>query len=62
MEGIRLNFNNKVINGMPNEKFSISIGISQVTKGMSKETLFINADKSLYEAKRTGKNKTIIFK
>lgn len=61
IEVIRRNFNNEIINGMSTEKFSISIGISEVSEGISKETLFNNADKALYDAKKSGKNKTVIY-
>jgi diguanylate cyclase (GGDEF)-like protein len=61
IEVIRRDFNSKTIDGMSNEKFSISIGISEVSEGMSKETFFTNADKALYDAKKTGKNKTVIY-
>ncbi|WP_297421197.1 GGDEF domain-containing protein [Clostridium sp.] len=61
MEAIRIAFNNTVINEMNSERFSISIGISEISKGISKETLFTNADKALYTAKKTVKNKTIIY-
>ena len=61
IESIRKEFNNKIIDGMDKEKFSISIGISEAYKGISKETHFSNADKALYNAKRTGKNKTVIY-
>lgn len=59
MEIIRTKFNSITINGMKDERFSVSIGVSEHHKGMSKHTLFTNADKALYKAKKTGKNKTI---
>lgn len=39
---------------------TISIGLSEYQPGTSKELLFAGADQSLYTAKKTGKNKTII--
>jgi diguanylate cyclase (GGDEF)-like protein len=39
---------------------TISIGLQDYVKGEGKEALFKGADASLYTAKRTGKNKTII--
>ncbi|MZQ84735.1 diguanylate cyclase [Paenibacillus sp. 5J-6] len=39
---------------------TISIGLSEYLPGTSKELLFAGADQSLYTAKKTGKNKTII--
>lgn len=40
---------------------TISIGLSQYLKGSSKEQLFTGADQALYKAKKTGKNKTVIY-
>ncbi|GLI09381.1 hypothetical protein YDYSG_54130 [Paenibacillus tyrfis] len=39
---------------------TISIGLQTYTKGHGKEGLFKGADASLYAAKRTGKNKTVV--
>lgn len=39
---------------------TISIGLQEYIKGKGKEELFKGADASLYEAKRTGKNKTLV--
>ncbi|SDD92400.1 diguanylate cyclase (GGDEF) domain-containing protein [Paenibacillus sp. UNCCL117] len=39
---------------------TISIGLQEYVKGKGKEALFKGADASLYEAKRTGKNKTVV--
>ncbi|MEK8131045.1 diguanylate cyclase [Paenibacillus filicis] len=39
---------------------TISIGLQEYAKGKGKEALFKGADASLYAAKRTGKNKTVI--
>jgi diguanylate cyclase len=60
-ESIRNIFNNTCILEIPNETFSISIGVSEHKKYMSKETLFTWADKALYRAKIEGKNRTIIY-
>jgi diguanylate cyclase (GGDEF)-like protein len=40
---------------------TISIGLHQYRPGMKKEELFKGADAALYQAKRTGKNKTVIY-
>ncbi|NOU99938.1 GGDEF domain-containing protein [Paenibacillus planticolens] len=39
---------------------TISIGLCEYLPGTSKELLFAGADQSLYTAKKTGKNKTVI--
>jgi len=45
-----------------NINFSISIGIAQYNiHGSDRKTLFINADKALYQAKRSGKNRYTIY-
>lgn len=41
---------------------TISIGVSQYYKSDLPQTLYENADKALYEAKTTGRNKAIIYK
>jgi diguanylate cyclase (GGDEF) domain len=61
-EKIRLKFEQLVIEEMKDEKFTISIGISQYESGMSNQLLFNNADLALYDAKHSGKNRTIIYK
>jgi diguanylate cyclase (GGDEF)-like protein len=40
---------------------TISIGLSEYAPGSGKEELFKGADKSLYKAKKSGKNKTVIY-
>lgn len=62
VEIIRRKFNSITISNMYEETFSVSIGVSEHYKGMSKDILFKNADQSLYKAKKTGKNRTIIYK
>lgn len=47
---------------LDNRQVTVSIGMQSYSPGMNKETLFSNADQNLYEAKRTGKNKTIAAK
>jgi diguanylate cyclase len=59
-EKIRSRFNGTVINDMPGETFSISIGLSEHKKGMPKEVFFTYADKALYKAKHNGKNQTVV--
>ncbi|HEU4963138.1 MAG TPA: GGDEF domain-containing protein, partial [Bacilli bacterium] len=40
---------------------TISAGLNHYRKGMGKEQLFGGADSSLYVAKRTGKNRVVVF-
>lgn len=61
VENIRTKFNNKVIDGMESERFSVSAGVSQHFTGMSMHKLFNGADNALYSSKGTGKNKTTIY-
>ena len=53
--------------GIKNEKYreikkpvTVSIGVTEYIFGESKQKFFDRADKALYEAKRTGKNKVVI--
>lgn len=39
---------------------TVSIGLHSYTPGMGKESLFVGADEALYEAKHSGKNRTIL--
>ncbi|MNT87792.1 diguanylate cyclase [compost metagenome] len=39
---------------------TISIGVQRLMPGMDKEELFHQADMALYEAKKSGKNRTIV--
>ena len=44
------------------EKITISIGVAKLSKDDSVKTLYLRADKLLYEAKRSGRDKIIIQK
>lgn len=43
------------------QSVTISIGLCEYLPGTTKESLFAGADQSLYTAKKTGKNKTVIY-
>lgn len=60
-EKIRIQLNDIIIDDMNNERFGVSIGVSEHTKGMSKQIFFSNTDAAQYKAKRIGKNRTIIY-
>ncbi|UFT99985.1 diguanylate cyclase [Radiobacillus kanasensis] len=60
VEEIRVNLSqvhHKELNG---EQVTISIGVQKLEAGMDKEALFSAADASLYMAKGTGKNNTVV--
>ncbi len=42
-------------------KFTVSCGVAELEEGDTPEKLLDKADKALYEAKRSGKNKVVIF-
>jgi diguanylate cyclase len=42
------------------QSVTVSIGLNPYLQGMGKEALFTGADAALYEAKKTGKNRTVI--
>lgn len=60
LERIRWQISQSKYEELNGQSVTISIGLSEYLPGTSKETLFSGADQSLYTAKMTGKNKTII--
>ena len=48
------------ITGIPYLKITISIGVCEFNEEMSPDTFIQNADKALYEAKETGRNRVIV--
>ncbi|NEW06984.1 GGDEF domain-containing protein [Paenibacillus sp. SYP-B3998] len=59
-ERIRMLIHSALQPEMENKQVSVSIGLSSYKKGSNKSLLFTESDTLLYEAKRTGKNKTIM--
>jgi diguanylate cyclase (GGDEF)-like protein len=43
------------------KKVTISLGVSELGEGSSKEQLFDNADKALYQSKKAGRNRTEVY-
>jgi diguanylate cyclase len=62
VENIRESITNTSFTELDGRSVTISIGVQRLLPGMTKEELFKGADASLYTAKRTGKNKTVINK
>lgn len=62
VENIRESIANTSFTELNGRSVTISIGVQKLMPGMTKEELFKGADSSLYTAKRTGKNKTVINK
>ncbi|MNH74709.1 putative diguanylate cyclase AdrA [compost metagenome] len=60
LEAIRLAISQKHFDTMNGLSVTISIGVQQLMPGMHKENLFHQADMALYEAKKSGKNRTIV--
>ncbi|MDP4091265.1 MAG: GGDEF domain-containing protein [Bacillota bacterium] len=61
VEGIRKRFNAVSIDSMKNERFSVSIGVSEHVRGMSMQQFFGNTDNAVYRAKGSGKNRVAVF-
>ncbi|RUT31731.1 GGDEF domain-containing protein [Paenibacillus zeisoli] len=60
LEAIRLAISQKQFDSMNGLSVTISIGVQRLMPGMNKEDLFHQADMALYEAKKSGKNRTIV--
>ncbi|WP_260115437.1 GGDEF domain-containing protein [Paenibacillus hexagrammi] len=61
LERIRWHVSQLKFEELSGHSVTISIGLSEYRKGSGKEKLFKGADQSLYDAKKTGKNKTVIY-
>ncbi|SDN26390.1 diguanylate cyclase (GGDEF) domain-containing protein [Paenibacillus sp. yr247] len=60
LERIRWQISQSKYEELSGHSVTISIGLCEYLPGNSKESLFSGADQSLYTAKMTGKNKTVI--
>ncbi|TYP79173.1 diguanylate cyclase [Paenibacillus methanolicus] len=59
MEAMRQAISEMTHEQLNGEAVTVSIGVRKLEAGMSREELFHQADMALYQAKRTGKNRTI---
>jgi diguanylate cyclase (GGDEF)-like protein len=60
LEQIRRAVSEKEHEELNGRRVTVSIGTQMLTPGMSKQQLFGGADKALYAAKRSGKNRTMV--
>ncbi|UJF34167.1 GGDEF domain-containing protein [Paenibacillus hexagrammi] len=60
VETIRESIHQMDFDEMDGRKVSVSIGLSSYQKGSSKSKLFQESDQLLYQAKRSGKNRTVM--
>ena len=60
IETIRENIANLVLEELCGKSITVSAGIQKLSNGMNKQELFNGADLALYQAKRTGKDRTIV--
>lgn len=59
LEDIRASFADLTFDELGEERITVSIGMADYTAGLGREGLFKRTDALLYEAKRSGKNKTV---
>jgi len=62
VEDIRASVESTLHEAIQYQSVTISIGLHTYSPGMGKDALFVGADTALYEAKRSGKNRTVIAK
>ena len=62
IEKVRKSIAIKHFDKLNGSNVTVSVGIQKLNPGMNKELLFKGADLALYQAKKSGKNKTILSK
>ncbi|MBR6162492.1 sensor domain-containing diguanylate cyclase [bacterium] len=62
IENYKINFEDNDTKQVKTLKVTISIGVSKYENDISAEDFSNNADKALYEAKRNGRNRVIVYK
>ena len=62
VEDIRQTIASELYEAIQWQAVTISVGLHSYAPGMGKDALFVGADEAVYEAKRSGKNRTVIRK
>ena len=62
IDNIREEFSNHVFEDLENSRVTFSCGLAKYVDGMTVEELFTCADKAMYRAKNTGKNKIVVYR
>ena len=60
-DDIRKKIEMLIFDSAPDLKVTISIGIANAKNGLTPKEIMIRADKALYKAKETGRNKAVVY-